>query len=93
VVNNHILEDLEESYGEYKVVNENAIVQRTKKVDIFDKNNLLDDRNVILDKMNSRLNLDFFTIASSIKRRVSFYGIYSTHDNVEMGQQKLKNLG
>ena len=84
-VNNHVLEALEESYGEYKVVNENAIVQRTKKVDIFDKNNLLDDRAVILDLMKSRLNLDFFTIASSIKRRVSFYGIYSTHDNVEMG--------
>jgi len=82
--NNHILEGLEERYGEYTTRKNNTIVQRTKKVDVFDKNSLLDDRPVILEKMKSRLNLDFFSIASSIKRRVSFYGIYSTHDNVDM---------
>ena len=90
--NNNLLEELEDTYGKYKVIKGNMIVERTKKVDIFDKGHLLDDRPVVLEKMKNRLNLDFFTIAASIKKRVSFYGIYSTHDNVDMVNSKFKNL-
>lgn len=35
---------------------------------------------------------NFFQIASQIKRRVSFYGIYESTDKIEITQQKLKHL-
>ena len=75
---------LSKKYGKFVYIDEEDISH--------DNQNLFEEKSVNFYVLASRMRQNFFQIASEIKKRVSFYGIYESTDKIEITQQKLKHL-
>lgn len=53
---------------------------------------LFDETNVLMRIMKYRVSLDFFEISDYVKKRISFFGIYETNEQLELNTFKLKSL-
>ena len=81
---------LSKKYGKYVYIR--AEDGEASLDELKDNKNLFEDKSVNFYVLASRMRQNFFQIASQIKRRVSFYGIYESTDKIEITQQKLKHL-
>ena len=72
---------LEEFYGD-----------KYKKFNIKHQTDIFDDLVVTKKLYKERTKYKFMKIAELIKKRISFFGIYSLNDQVEMTQEKLGHM-
>ena len=72
---------LEEFYGD-----------KYKKFNVKHQTDIFDDLVVTKKLYKERTKYKFMKIAELIKKRISFFGIYSLNDQVEMTQEKLGHM-
>jgi hypothetical protein len=72
---------LEKKYGE-----------KYKRFNIKQTADIFDDLVVTKKLYEERTRYKFMKIAELIKKRISFFGIYSLNDQVEMTQEKLSHM-
>jgi len=57
-----------------------------------EQKDIFDELNVTKKLLNERVKFSFMHIVDLIKKRVSFFGIYSIWDQVELTEEKLMHL-
>jgi hypothetical protein len=56
----------------------------------MDQSEIFDELNVSKKLLSERVKLPFMHIVDLIKKRISFFGIYSLNDQIEMTEYKIK---